>query len=121
MKKILVVDDSSVIRMSVEFFLKENSFEVEMAEDGVQGVEKSKGEKYNLIISDINMPNMNGIEMIAAIRADCPSNKFTPILVLTTESDSEMLEKGKAAGATGWIVKPFTNDDLLATVNKVIK
>jgi len=121
MKKILVVDDSSVIRMSLEFFLKENGFEVEMAEDGVQGVAKSAGEKYGLIISDINMPNMNGIEMITEIRANCPNNKFTPILVLTTESDSDMLDKGKAAGATGWIVKPFTNEDLLATVNKVVK
>lgn len=121
MKKILIVDDSSVIRMSLEFFLKENGFEVVMAEDGVQGVGKSAGDKFNLIITDINMPNKNGIEMITDIRGTCPNNKFTPILVLTTESDSEMLDKGKAAGATGWIVKPFTNEDLLATVNKVIK
>lgn len=121
MKKILIVDDSSVIRMSLEFFLKENGFEVAMAEDGVQGGVKSSEEKYNLIITDINMPNKNGIDMILDIRGGCPQNKFTPILVLTTESDSEMLNKGKAAGATGWIVKPFTNEDLLATVNKVIK
>jgi two-component system chemotaxis response regulator CheY len=120
MKKILVVDDSSVIRMSLEFFLKENDFDVVLAEDGVQGADKAAAEKFNLIITDINMPNMNGIEMIEKVRGQ-DENKFVPILVLTTESDSEMLKKGKEAGATGWIVKPFTNEDLLATVQKVIK
>ncbi|MBN2652182.1 MAG: response regulator [Spirochaetales bacterium] len=120
MKKILVVDDSSVIRMSLEFFLKENDFDVVLAEDGAQGATKAEAEKFNLIITDINMPNMNGIDMISKIRTQ-DANKFVPILVLTTESDSEMLKKGKEAGATGWIVKPFTNEDLLATVQKVIK
>jgi two-component system chemotaxis response regulator CheY len=119
MKKILVVDDSSVVRMSLEMLLRENGFEVVTAVDGVEGLTKASGQKYDLIITDINMPNMNGLDMMKRMR-ELPDLKFLPILVLTTESDSDMLAKGKEYGATGWIVKPFTNEDLLTTVQKVV-
>lgn len=119
MKKILIVDDSSVVRMSLDMLLKENNYDVDSAANGLEGLGAIEASKYNLIITDINMPKMDGLEMMKRAR-ELPSAKFTPILVLTTESDSEMLEKGKEFGATGWIVKPFTNEDLLATVNKVI-
>lgn len=119
MKKILVVDDSSVVRMSLEMLLKENGFEVISAVDGVDGLTKAGNDKFDLIITDINMPNMNGLDMMKRMR-EISELKFVPILVLTTESDSEMLAKGKEYGATGWIVKPFTNEDLLSTVQKVV-
>lgn len=119
MKKILVVDDSSVVRMSLEMLLKENSFDVITAVDGVDGLTKAGSATYDLVITDINMPNMNGLDMMKKMR-EIPELKFVPILVLTTESDSDMLAKGKEYGASGWIVKPFTNEDLLSTVQKVI-
>ena len=119
MKKVLVVDDSSVVRMSLEMLLRENSFDVVSAADGVDGLEKATSGSYDIIITDINMPNMNGLEMMKRLRENADT-KFVPILVLTTESDSDMLSKGKEYGASGWIVKPFTNEDLLSTVNKII-
>lgn len=119
MKKILVVDDSSVVRMSLEALFKENGYEVVTANDGAEGTKTAAAEKFDLIISDINMPNMNGFEMIKNIR-EMDSQKFVPILVLTTESGSTELKKGKDIGATGWIVKPFTNDSMLSTVKRVL-
>ncbi len=119
MKTVLIVDDSSVVRMSLNYFLKENDFNVIEAVDGKDGLDKALKEKPDLIISDINMPNMNGIEMIRNLRSQ-QATKYVPILVLTTESGKDMLEQGKNAGATGWIVKPFTNESLLSTIKKVL-
>jgi two-component system chemotaxis response regulator CheY len=119
MKKVLVVDDSSVVRMSLDMLLKENGYDVTTANDGTEGVTAAKNDNFDLIITDINMPNMNGFDLIKNVR-EMDNCKFLPILVLTTESDSEMLKKGKNYGATGWIVKPFTNESLLETVLKVI-
>ncbi len=119
MKTILIVDDSSVVRMSLSYLLKENGFNVIEGVDGADGFAKSSGVTIDLVITDINMPNMNGIELIEKLRGQ-DSTKYVPILVLTTESSNDMLEKGKAAGATGWIVKPFTNEGLLNTVSKVL-
>ena len=119
MKKVLVVDDSSVVRMSLEMLLRENNFDVISAADGVEGLKKAGSDTFDIIITDINMPNMNGLDMMKQLREKAET-KFVPILVLTTESDSDMLAKGKEYGASGWIVKPFTNEDLLATVNKII-
>ena len=119
MKTILIVDDSSVVRMSLNYFLKENDYNVIEAVDGSDGFDKAMKNKADLIISDINMPIMNGIEMIQKLREQ-QETKYTPILVLTTESGKDMLDQGKKAGATGWIVKPFTNESLLATIKKVI-
>lgn len=120
MKTVLIVDDSSVVRMSLNYFLKENEYNVVEAVDGKDGLVKAAESKPDLIISDINMPNMNGIEMIQKLREQ-PQTKYVPILVLTTESAREMLDQGKKAGATGWIVKPFTNESLLATIKKVLQ
>jgi two-component system, chemotaxis family, chemotaxis protein CheY len=116
---ILTVDDSSTMRQMISFTLKGANFEVIEAGDGVEALEVAKGKKLSLIITDVNMPRMDGITLVARLRA-LPEFKFTPILVLTTESDASMKQKGKEAGATGWIVKPFSPEKLLDVVNKVI-
>ena len=116
---ILTVDDSSTMRQMITFTLKGASFEVVEAGDGVEALEVAKGKKLSLIITDVNMPRMDGITLVQRLRT-LPEFKFTPILVLTTESDASMKQKGKEAGATGWIVKPFSPEKLLDVVNKVI-
>lgn len=118
-QKIMIVDDSNAIRQSVSFILKENGFETAEAVDGQDGLQKLKDQKFDLIITDVNMPNMDGIEMVKELRAT-ETHKFTPILVLTTESQASIMQEGKSAGATGWIVKPFSNEKLIATINKVL-
>lgn len=118
-KKILIVDDSKAIRQSIRFVLEQNEYQVLDAEDGLDALEKLENGTVDLIITDVNMPNMNGIELIQALRGK-EGFKFVPILVLTTESQNSVMEKGKAAGATGWIVKPFSTDKLLAAVRKVV-
>lgn len=117
-KVALTVDDSKTMREMVSFTLKGAGFEVLEAEDGKQALSVIQGKKVNVVVTDLNMPNMNGIELIRALRAD-PNHKMTPILMLTTESDGAKKEEGKTAGATGWIVKPFQPDKLIAIVNKV--
>jgi two-component system, chemotaxis family, chemotaxis protein CheY len=116
---ILTVDDSSTMRQMITFTLKGANFEVLEAGDGVEALEVAKGKKLSLVITDVNMPRMDGITLVQRLRA-LPEFKFTPILVLTTESDATMKQKGKEAGATGWIVKPFSPEKLLDVVNKVI-
>ncbi len=118
-KKILIVDDSVSIRKSVSFVLSEEGYEVIEAEDGLDGLKKAEAAQCNLVITDINMPNMGGIELIAALR-EKPDYKFTPIIALTTESQDDKMQAGKAAGATGWIVKPFTSEKLTAVVRKIL-
>lgn len=118
-KKILAVDDSKTMRDMVSFTLKNAGFEVTEAEDGKDALRVlAGGNKFDLIITDLNMPNMDGFALIDAVRAQ-PSYKFVPILILTTESDQQKKDRGKAAGATGWIVKPFNPEKLLQVVNKV--
>lgn len=116
---ILTVDDSSTMRQMITFTLKGANFDVLEAGDGVEALEVAPGKKLALIITDVNMPRMDGLTLVARLRA-LPEFKFTPILVLTTESDASMKQKGKEAGATGWIVKPFSPEKLLDVVNKVI-
>lgn len=118
-KKILAVDDSISIRKSISFVLTQEGYEVVEAVDGVDGLAKAKADKFNLVITDINMPNMDGIEMIKQLR-QTDGYKFTPIIALTTENQDSKMQEGKAAGATGWIVKPFTSEKLLAIVKKII-
>jgi two-component system chemotaxis response regulator CheY len=118
-KRILIADDSISIRKSVSFVLTEEGYEVIEAEDGLDGLKKAEAAKCNLIITDINMPNMNGIEFIKALR-EKPEYKFVPIIALTTESQDDKMQEGKAAGATGWIVKPFTSEKLSAIVKKIL-
>lgn len=119
MAKILAVDDSASMRQMVSFTLKGAGHEVVEAVDGVDALAKAKTTKFDLVISDVNMPNMDGITLIAELRS-LPAFKFTPMLMLTTESAGDKKQQGKAAGATGWIVKPFNPDQLLATIGKVI-
>lgn len=118
-KSILVVDDSSAIRQSIGFVLEQVGFRVVHAQDGVDALKKLEGEGFSLVITDVNMPNMDGISLTKEIRQSA-SHKFTPILMLTTESQNEKMQEGRAAGATGWIVKPFEPDKLLAAVKKLV-
>jgi two-component system chemotaxis response regulator CheY len=116
---ILTVDDSSTMRQMITFTLKGAGFEILEAGDGLEALEVARGKKLALIITDVNMPRMDGITLVQRLRA-LPEFRFTPILVLTTESDAAMKQRGKEAGATGWIVKPFSPEKLLDVVNKVI-
>ena len=120
MAKIIAVDDSASMRQMVGFTLKGAGHDVLEASDGLEAVKLAKANSgVDLVISDINMPNMDGISLIKELRG-MPDYKFTPILMLTTESGSDKKGEGKAAGATGWIVKPFNPDQLLATIKKVL-
>ena len=118
-KCILTVDDSSTMRQMIVFTLKEAGFEILEAGDGMEALERAKGQKLSLVITDVNMPRMDGITLVKELRS-LPEFRFTPILVLTTESGMDMKQKGKEAGATGWIVKPFSPEKLLEVVNKVL-
>jgi two-component system chemotaxis response regulator CheY len=120
MKKILTVDDSASIRQMVSFTLTKMGYDVAEAVDGRDGLDKSGKQKFDLVITDLNMPNMDGIQMITAIRK-LPGYGFTPVLMLTTESQAEKKDAGRKAGATGWIVKPFNADQLIAVVQKLVK
>lgn len=117
-KTVLAVDDSQTMRDMVSFTLKGAGFTVREAADGKLGLDELKRGPVDLIITDLNMPNMDGIGLIKAVRAD-PAHKSTPILILTTESDDAKKTEGRSAGATGWIVKPFDPDKLVQVVNKV--
>ena len=119
MATIMTVDDSASMRQMVAFTLKGAGYNVVEADDGVNALNVAKGKKVDLVVTDVNMPNMDGITLIKQLRA-LPTYKFTPILMLTTESGDNKKQEGKAAGATGWIVKPFNPDQLLATVKKVL-
>ncbi|MFO0388325.1 MAG: response regulator [Alphaproteobacteria bacterium] len=117
-KKIMTVDDSKTMRDMVSFTLKSAGYDVMEAEDGKAALAALNGVKVDAVITDLNMPNMNGFELIRALRAN-PAYKFTPILMLTTEGDNSKKEEGKSAGATGWIVKPFNPEKLVDVVKKV--
>lgn len=117
-KKALTVDDSKTMREMVAFSLKAAGFEVMEAEDGKHALSVLGSHPVDVIITDLNMPNMDGIELIRQLRAN-ELYKFTPILMLTTESDGSKKAQGKEAGATGWLVKPFNPDKLIETVRKV--
>ncbi len=116
---ILVVDDSVSIRQSIRFILEQSGYAVFEAADGVEGLKQLAAQKVNLVITDVNMPNMDGLTMMKKIR-ETDGIKFIPILVLTTESQGSVVEEGKKAGATGWIVKPFNNEKLIETIKKII-
>ena len=120
-KKILIVDDSRTIRQQVGFTLSKEGFEVVEAEDGLDGINKLQGTPdISMIISDVNMPNMGGLEMIEAIRK-IEQFKFIPIIMLTTESSGDKVERAKKAGASGWLVKPFNPEQLVGAVKKLAR
>lgn len=118
-KTILAVDDSASIRQMVAFTLKSSGYEVVEAVDGMDGLEKSKSKTFNLILTDQNMPRMDGLTLVKNLRS-LAQYKTTPILMLTTESSDAMKAQGRAAGATGWLVKPFDPQKLIEVVKKVI-
>lgn len=120
MKTIMTVDDSASLRQMVSFVLRDNGYEVIEAVDGLDALSKLTGQEIHLVLSDINMPRMDGIEFTRRLRA-LPQYKFVPVVLLTTESHADKKQEGKAAGATGWIVKPFDPKQLLAVVKKVIR
>lgn len=119
MARILVVDDSTTMRQMVSFTLTDNGHEVTEAADGIKALAEAKGKKFDLVITDVNMPGMNGIDLVKSLRA-LDDFKFTPILVLTTESGADVKSRGREVGATGWIVKPFSPEVLIQTLRKVL-
>ena len=118
--RILVVDDSASMRQMVAFALSSAGFSVDEAEDGQVALGRAQGQKFNAVVTDVNMPNMDGISLIRALRG-LPDYKFTPMLMLTTESAADKKAEGKAAGATGWLVKPFDPGRLIDVIEKVIR
>ena len=117
--KILIVDDSPSIRQMVEATLVSGGYEVSSAEDGQDALEKCQSNQYDFVLTDQNMPRMDGLSLIRALRK-LDTYQRTPIVVLTTEASDEMKMQGRAAGATGWMVKPFDPSKLLAISAKVL-
>ncbi len=118
-KEILVVDDSASIRQVVTMTLQDAGYAVTEAKDGVDALGILKGKKFNLIVSDVNMPNMDGISLLREIKK-MDATKFTPVLMLTTESEESKKMEGKQAGAKAWLVKPFKPALLLSAIAKLI-
>ena len=119
MATILTVDDTASMRQMISFTLHSVGHEVIQASDGQEALKVIEGKKVDLVIADLNMPNMDGITLLKSLRA-LADYKFTPILMLTTESQEAKRQQGKIAGATGWIVKPFNPEQLLTVVKKVL-
>jgi two-component system chemotaxis response regulator CheY len=119
MATILTVDDTASMRQMISFTLNSAGHEVIQASDGREALDILQHRKVDLVIADVNMPNMDGITLVKSLRA-LADYKFTPILMLTTESQESKRQQGKSAGATGWIVKPFNPEQLLMVVKKVL-
>ena len=119
MALILAVDDSPSMRQMVCATLSQAGHDVEQASDGVEALRIAGGQRFDLVITDVNMPNMDGIALVRALR-DKSTYKFVPLLVLTTEATAERKQQGREAGATGWLVKPFNPERLLATIARVL-
>ena len=118
-KTIMIVDDSASLRQVVAIALKGGGYDVLEACDGKDALAKMTGQKINLIISDVNMPNMDGITFVKQVK-QLPNYKFTPIIMLTTESQEGKRQEGQAAGAKAWVVKPFKPDQMLSAVSKLV-
>lgn len=118
-KSILIIDDSASIRQMLGFTLRGAGYEVDEAVDGRDGVTKAQRKTYQLVFTDQNMPQMDGLTVIRTLRA-MPSYRSVPILMLTTEAGDSMKQQGKTAGATGWLVKPFDPPKLLEVTKKVL-
>ena len=120
MHSILAVDDSASMRQMVSFTLKSAGYNVVEAVDGQDAFEKAGGRSFDLVLTDQNMPRMDGISLTKKLR-ETAQFKTTPILILTTESSDQMKQAGRAAGATGWLVKPFDPNKLIEVIQKVIR
>ena len=116
---ILTVDDSASLRMAIRIALTGAGYTVTEACDGADGLAKAEASRFDLIVTDLNMPNMDGLSMIRALRAQ-PLQAGVPIIFLSTESDADVKAQAKAAGATGWLVKPFVPDQLVKVARKVL-
>lgn len=119
-KTVLIVDDSASIRQVVSITLKNAGFDTIEASDGRDALAKLTGQRVHLMISDVNMPNMDGITFVKEVKAR-PEYKFTPIIMLTTESAEDKKLQGQSAGAKAWMVKPFQPQQMLAAVNKLVQ
>ncbi len=119
MARILAVDDSPSMRSLVKLTLTSGGHDVDVANDGVEALKAAEAQQFDLVITDVNMPNMDGIALVRALRG-LSRYRYVPLLMLTTESTAERKQQGRAAGATGWLVKPFDPDRLLATVGRVL-
>lgn len=119
-KKILIVDDSATVRQAVRMPLQNTDYLCSEAVDGIDALNQLKAATFDLIITDINMPNLDGFALIHEVR-QLPQGKFTPIVILTTESNEELKRRGKDAGASGWIVKPFQAEQLLKVLRLLLK
>lgn len=115
----MTADDSASMRQMVSFTLKKAGFSVMEATDGQDALGKLHSARVDMLITDLNMPVLDGLELIKRVRM-LPQFRYIPIIMLTTESQADKKQAGKAAGATGWIVKPFTQDQLVAVVNRVL-
>ncbi|WP_293761243.1 response regulator [uncultured Aquitalea sp.] len=118
-KTILIVDDSYSLRLVVKMTLEGAGYEVIAAADGQQALDMLDGRKIHLILSDVNMPVMDGLTLLGHIKQH-PDYKFTPVIMLTTEASQDMKQRGQQAGARGWLVKPFEPPQLLTTIGKLI-
>jgi two-component system, chemotaxis family, chemotaxis protein CheY len=119
-KTALIVDDSTSMRQMVSFTMKEAGFSVLEGANGQEALKRVEGQRVDVVVTDLNMPVMDGITLIRQLRSN-PLYKFTPILMLTTESQDSKKQEGKAAGATGWIIKPFNPQQLLGVIAKVVR
>jgi two-component system, chemotaxis family, chemotaxis protein CheY len=118
-RKILIVDDSESVRMIARIALREQGYEVVEAANGVEALQKLEGERVHLVVSDVNMPQMDGITLLKQIKAS-PKYKFMPIIMLTTEAGQDKKDEGRAAGAKAWITKPFQPGVLVDAVTKLM-
>lgn len=119
MAKILAVDDSASLRQMVTCALQQAGHEVVEAGDGVEALDRARSTQADLVLSDVNMPEMDGLSLVRKLR-ELPEYRYTPVLMLTTESTPEKKQEGREAGATGWLVKPFDPEKLLSTVRRVL-
>jgi len=119
-KRILIADDSPSMRQLVSFALEDSGYDVIAASDGTEALEKLKGQDVDMVITDLNMPHMNGIELIKRLRNGAGFG-LKPIIMLTTESCEDMRQQGRNAGASGWITKPFTPEKLIEVVNRLLR
>ncbi len=117
-KTVLVVDDSGTVRQQVTMALKQAGFATKEAADGVEGLNAITSDSIDMVICDVNMPNMNGLEMVEAVKAK-PEHQALPIVMLTTEGQPSMIKRAKDAGAKGWIVKPFDATQLIAAAKQL--
>ena len=118
-KRVLIADDSASVRQVQQLVLAGAGYDVTAAVDGQDALARLGAGPVHLVLTDLNMPRLDGVSLIRAVRSD-PAHRLTPVVMVTTESQAERKQEGKAAGATGWIVKPFTPEQLLAVVRKLI-